>query len=96
MASTDDVKKLAALARIELKDAELEKFAAEFDGILAYVGQIESLTTGKTRTAAPAVRNVLREDGEPHEKGIYSAKLTEQFPANEGNALKVPQIISHD
>ncbi|MDB5244409.1 MAG: hypothetical protein JWN18_279, partial [Parcubacteria group bacterium] len=43
MATVDDVKKLAALSRIELKDAQLQKFTNEFDSILAYVSQLESL-----------------------------------------------------
>lgn len=96
MASTDDVKRLAALARIEFTDSELEKFASEFEGVLKYVGQIESLKTGKRSTEAPPVRNVMREDGAPHEKGAYTKKIVEQFPEKEGNALKVPQIISYD
>ena len=96
MASTDDVRKLAALARIEFSEEELAKFAKEFDSVLAYVGQIESLKAGKMKAGTPPVRNVLREDAAPHEKGAYTTKLTEQFPAKEGNALKVPQIIAHD
>ena len=96
MASTDDVKKLAALARIELKDAELEKFANEFEGVLAYVGQIESLKTGRTGKEAPPIRNVFREDGEPHEKGAYTKKIVEQFPDKQGDALKVAQVISYE
>jgi len=97
MASTDDVRKLAALARIELKDEEVGKFASEFEGILAYVGQIETLKASRTGAdTLPPVRNILREDGEPHEKGKYTAKIVEQFPDKEGNTLKVAQIISHD
>lgn len=96
MASTDDVRKLAALARIELKDGEIEKFAKEFEGILAYVGQIESLKASRAEGVLPPVRNVLREDGEPHEKGAYTKKLVEQFSKKEGNSLQVPQIISYD
>ena len=43
MATVEDVKKLSKLARIDLGDSELEKFTKEFDAILAYVGQLESL-----------------------------------------------------
>jgi len=97
MATTEEVKKLAALARIRVEDAELEKFTKEFDAILAYVGQLEKLDLpkGKGRTKSP-LRNVMREDGQPHAPGMYTEKLAEQFPAREGNALSVKQIISHD
>jgi aspartyl-tRNA(Asn)/glutamyl-tRNA(Gln) amidotransferase subunit C len=96
MATKEDVKKLAALARISITDEELEKFTAEFDAILAYVGQLEKLDLPKAGEAKPPLRNVMREDGEPHESGKYTAKIAEQFPAREGDYLEVKQIISHD
>ena len=43
MATTEEVKKLAALARITVEDAELETFTREFDAILTYVSQLEKL-----------------------------------------------------
>jgi aspartyl/glutamyl-tRNA(Asn/Gln) amidotransferase C subunit len=97
MASADDVIKLAALARIAVDDASLEKFAKEFDTILAYVGQLESLVIPHgVKNMKPAVRNVLREDTAPHASGEYTEKLVKQFPAHEGNRLKVKQIIQND
>ena len=97
MATTEDVKKLAALARIDISDDELAKFTSEFDAILAYVGQLESLEIqSASATEKPALRNVMREDCEPYAPGTYTEKLTAQFPAREGGALVVKQIISHD
>lgn len=96
MATTEDVKKLAALARIRVEDAELEKFTSEFDAILAYIGQLEKLELPKGDVVKPALRNVMREDAEPHTSGAYTEKIAEQFPAREGDALSVKQIISHD
>ncbi|MHB8860707.1 MAG: Asp-tRNA(Asn)/Glu-tRNA(Gln) amidotransferase subunit GatC [Minisyncoccota bacterium] len=97
MATTEDVRKLAALARIQIEDAELEKFTSEFDAILAYVGQLESLEIASAATGEkPALRNVMRDDGEPHASGAYTEKLAAQFPAREGDALVVKQIITHD
>ncbi len=95
MTSEDEVRKLAALARIAVPDEELATFVKEFESILAYVGQIEQLTVSADQTAPP-VRNVLREDGVPHESGIYTHALAEQFPARADDALSVKQIISHD
>lgn len=97
MATVEEVKKLAALARIRVSDAELEAFTKEFDAILAYVGQLEKLDlSSQSRAEIPALRNVMREDGEPHGSGIYTEKLVEQFPAREGDALSVKKIISHE
>lgn len=94
--TSDGVKKLAALARIRVADAELEKFTSEFDAILKYVGQLEKLEIRNGGNEKPALRNVMREDGEPHTPGVYTEKLSEQFPVRDGNALSVKQIISHE
>lgn len=95
MATTEDVKKLAALARISISDKELAAFTKEFDAILAYVGQLEKLELPKAGATKPALCNVMREDGEPHAPGLYTEKLTEQFPARDGDALSVKQILAH-
>ncbi|MBI2409595.1 aspartyl/glutamyl-tRNA amidotransferase subunit C [Candidatus Kaiserbacteria bacterium] len=97
MATKEEVKKLAALARISIADEELEKFTQEFDAVIAYVGQLESLNQPPASSLQPqALRNVLREDGEPTAPGTNTEKLVAQFPEREGNALVVKQIISHD
>jgi aspartyl/glutamyl-tRNA(Asn/Gln) amidotransferase C subunit len=108
MATTAEVKKLAALARIKVADEELAQFTKEFDAILAYVGQLESLDLSLDTEEASVLRNVMREDGEPHEAGKYTEKLAEQFPASakatagkpaesgEGVYLEVKQVITHE
>ena len=97
MATTDEVKKLAALARVRVADAELEKFTNEFDEILAYVKQLEDLNLCENfgEEKLP-LRNVMRADGEPDVPGTYTEKIVEQFPASDKNALVVKQIISHE
>lgn len=95
MATTDDVRKLAELARIDVPEERLAKFASEFDQILAYVGQLDELSVGKGEPLLP-YENVMRKDGEPTPKGTWTKKLVEQFPSSEGNYLSVKQIISHD
>lgn len=96
MATTEEVRKLAALARIKIADAELEKFTSEFDAILAYVGQLEELELPQRGEVKSALRNVMRADGEPHAAFAYTQMLAKQFPAREGDALSVKQIISHE
>lgn len=96
MASADDVQKLASLARIRVEEAELSVFAKEFDGILAYVGQLDALSIDTMQKQKPVLKNVMREDGEPHEKGKYTKKIVELFPQKKDNYLSVKQIISHD
>jgi len=92
----EEVLKLAALARIDVSDAEAKAFAKEFDDILAYMGKIEQLSTTARTEHVPPLRNVFRNDEGAHESGIHTQALVQQFRDSEKNALKVKQIISHD
>lgn len=96
MATAKEVQKLAALARIEVKEAELEKFTKEFDAILAYVGQLEKLELPKDLKSTPALRNVFRADESPTPPGTWTKKMTEAFPQKEDDYLVVKKIISHE
>ena len=97
MATAEEVQKLAALARIEIGEKELEKFTSEFDAILAYVGQLEALDISREVAGEkPALRNVMRADSIPHASGSFTEALAAQFPAREGDALSVKQIITHE
>lgn len=97
MATTEDVKKLAALARLSIPEDMLEARAAEFDRIVAYIAQLDELDIKTDATPiAPALRNVFREDGEPTPPGTWTEKLTGMFPERDGDRLSVKKIISHD
>jgi aspartyl-tRNA(Asn)/glutamyl-tRNA(Gln) amidotransferase subunit C len=99
MTSVEEVKKLAALARISVSDEELPKFTKEFDAILAYVSQLEKLNLPEVRPrekGVPALINVFRKDENPTPSGTWTEKLVEAFPEKEDNYLVVKQIISHE
>lgn len=96
MSNGDEVKKLATLARLRVEDDELAKFGKEFESILAYIGQIQKLQVDTGVSPDPVHKNVFREDGTPHEKGIYTQKLVQAFSQKDGDYLKVKKIISHD
>jgi len=95
MATVEEVKKLAALARIRVSEEDLERFTSEFDAIVDYIGQLETLDVSGQREEKPPLRNVMRDDGEPHAAVEYTEKLVAQFRAREGDALVVKQVISH-
>ncbi len=98
MATAEDIVKLAALSRLRVPEADLPQMTRELDAILAYVGQLESLdlSSGGDVSVLSEVKNVMRTDDHPHEGGIFTQVLAEQFPEREGDALVVKQIISHD
>ena len=91
-----DVRALAALARMEVGEAELEKLEQELPAILAFVETIQAASAGSSGEPkkASTLRNVMREDDEPHESGIYTEKLLAQAPATKDGRLVVKQVIS--
>lgn len=60
----DQVQHVGALARIGLKEAEIEKFQTQLSGILDYVSQLNEVNTeGVPPTAqVTGLTNVTRED----------------------------------
>lgn len=85
---------LAKLARIEIGSEEAENLSHEFDAILSYVGEVKQATSDhKPVTNDHAIRNVLREDVNPHEPDLYTEKILEQAPAREGDYIKVKKIL---
>ncbi len=95
-ASPDDVRRLAALARVDVPEKDLARFASEFDSVLAYVGKLDELTLPESGRTPSAVRNILREDEGAYTPGTWTKVLVDQFPSKEGNSLSVKKIISHD
>lgn len=96
MADANDVRSLAALARLSIPEERVESFAREFDAVLSYIGKLDELALDETSIEAGAVRNAFREDADPHDSGLYTDALVEQFPEKEGNHLSVKKIISYD
>ena len=94
MISKEEIKKLADLARIDMKDEEVESLRGEMDAILDYVGQVKSVTGDlKEDTEIGSPRNVMRDDIDPIESETYSKELIAEFPQKEGDYLKVKKIL---
>lgn len=91
----DKVLKLAQLARIDMEENEAETLSREFDAILKYVGEVKSIPSNSKDLKKEdfALKNVMREDGEPHESGIYTESILNQAPQREGDYLKVKKIL---
>ncbi len=90
-----NVRALAQLARMEVQEAELQKLEQELPTILAFVETIQNAHVSNVQHD-PMLRNVMREDGEPHESGIYTEKLLAQAPATKDGRLVVKQVISRN
>lgn len=92
--SSQEVQRIAELARLELTADELELFTRQLGDILTYVEQIRSLdTTGVPPTSSVLNRPVDRPD-EPR-PSLSRPELLRNAPdaAPEAGLFKVPRVI---
>lgn len=93
--STDDVLKLAQLARISLSDDEVAEFSEELSAILQYVEQLSGVDVADLRPTnqVTGLTNVMRED-EVKDYGYKPEDLLKNVPRTQDNQLKVKRMIS--
>lgn len=93
MISLVEVKKLAELARIEVSDAEAQGLAKDIEGILGYVALVQKISGMTGKRDGEALNNVMREDAEPHQSGVYTSALMSAVPETEDGFVRVPKIL---
>ena len=92
-----EIMHLASLARIKVTDEECDHLSKEFDAILGYVDAIKEITSDTTAEKSVGVHfNVLREDGEPDEPGIYTEKLLNAAPRRRGDYIEVKKVLDNE
>ncbi|MES2217935.1 MAG: Asp-tRNA(Asn)/Glu-tRNA(Gln) amidotransferase subunit GatC [Pseudomonadota bacterium] len=91
--TTDDVKKIAHLARLAISDQEIKAYTEQLSGILDFVEQMNQVDTGNTQPLAHSldISQRLRSDGvtEPDRRAAYQAIA----PQVEAGLYLVPQVI---
>lgn len=90
------VKKVAALARLDVPDDELEAFAGKFAGIVAFVEQLAEVDTGGVESDDIYGRtdNVLREDRPA--PGLDRDAALANAPASDGVYVLAPRVIGEE
>ena len=92
--STDEVKKVAQLARLELNESEINQHAEQLEKILDYIKQLENINTENITctTRAIEVVNAFRKDENKDYEN--SEELLDLAPSRENKFFKVPKIIN--
>ncbi|MCI5221478.1 MAG: Asp-tRNA(Asn)/Glu-tRNA(Gln) amidotransferase subunit GatC [Candidatus Electrothrix sp. AR4] len=92
--SRKEVERVAALARLELTEEDIEKMTPQLDTILSYVAKLDELdtegvaVTTHTQNVTNAFRDDATQESLPREKSLANA------PKQNGEAFVVPKIIS--
>jgi len=94
MISLEEIDKLAELSRIELNSEEKDALRKDMGSVLEYVEQINKVSANlDLDKKAGLVRNVMREDENSHEGGIFTEILLSSAPKRQGNYFKVKKIL---
>ncbi len=93
MIEKKDVEKLANLSRIDISEEEKMIFIKDLDAILGYVSDIQKIATTEVKPQAGKLRNIMREDENPHSSGEFTQSIMKEAPDTKGGYLKVKKIL---
>lgn len=93
MISRQEVEYVAHLARLEIDDAQKDKFTAQLNDILLYIDKLNELDTKgiEPMSHAIAVTNAFREDNVLD--SIGTEKALANAPDARGEFFRVPKVI---
>lgn len=93
--SKQEIQHIAKLARLELTDAELEKYGGQLSAVLNYIDQLKEVDVSGVEPTAQVtgLENMWREDKVENwdEKEIEAA--LKDAPEREGRFIKVKRVI---
>ncbi len=92
--TVDEVRRIAALAKIAVTDEEAKKLATELGAILGYVQQLEAVdTTGLEPTyQVTGLDNITRKD-EIIDYGPGRDDLLKNAPRKRSGQIEVPKVL---
>ena len=90
--TTDEVKRIAKLSKLNIKDSELDYYAEEMNKIIDYFNILSKVDTSNTSEMVHVsdAKNIVRED-EPGDC-IETNELISNCPESFGQFIKVPKI----
>lgn len=92
MITTDDIKYLEKLIKIELTDQKREQYRNEIDEILEYVKEVSSIDLPGAQTTEYSHNNIFKDD-EIRISENHTEKALENAPEKLGDLYKVSQVI---
>jgi len=90
---SEQIKKVAHLARLHIDEGELDGLAKDFDAIINYIDQITAVDVGDISGFQPRVNNVMREDDNAYESGEFSDAILANAPDTKDGYLKVKKVL---
>lgn len=92
--TSDDVRKVAQLARLELPEAKIATYTAQLERILDYVAHLEQVDTEGVPPTTRAVEVVNVTRGDAVDPTPVREQLLDLAPQREGDFYRVPKILA--
>ena len=91
--SAAEIKKLALLSRLELKEDQIESVGKQLNDILSYMDLMSQvdITDVKPTAHAVSMSNVMRDD--VPQPSLSNEKALQNAPEPENGCFKVPKVI---
>ena len=90
---TSTVRNIANLARIEVRDDELEHLAGELSGILTFVEQLQELNTEGVPPMTSVAAMTLPQRADVVTDGGYQDKVLANAPETDEGFFLVPKVV---
>lgn len=91
--SIEEVEHIAALARLELSDAEKQRYAEQLSDILDYFARLEELDTDQISPTASVLDIHLRLREDISRPGLPHNDVLRNSAENEEEQFKVPPVF---
>ena len=88
-----DIKDLAAGARIDVSDEEAQGLLNDLGATLAYIDQIQKASLGDDAVSVPLHRNITRDDVVTNTPGAQTETLMQAVPDKKDGFVKVKKIL---
>ncbi|MBI5140668.1 MAG: Asp-tRNA(Asn)/Glu-tRNA(Gln) amidotransferase subunit GatC [Nitrospirae bacterium] len=92
----NEIQHIALLARLDLREDEMERFASQIGNILSYAEKLNTICTDEVEPTAHVLgmRNVFRDDDEA---GSFAREaILANAPEASSGCFRVPKIIGQD
>jgi aspartyl-tRNA(Asn)/glutamyl-tRNA(Gln) amidotransferase subunit C len=89
----DTVRRIAHLARIAIKEEELEPMAGELNTILDWVEQLSEVDTTGVAPMTSVVEATLRQRADVINDGGYVEKIVTNAPNGDDGFFTVPKVV---
>ena len=89
----EEVLKLAKLSKLSLTDEEVDKYQKEFEALLEYIDQLQSVDTEglEPTNQVTGLHSVMRSD--EIKENVPKEQLLKNAPSTEGNLIKVRRVL---